>query len=88
VDGKTVIRWNTNLSTANATVNGIVGGPEGRVIYLYNDDPTYNLIITHESGSATATDRVFFSSAGNLTLTPGQMSGPLIYVDSRWRSPQ
>jgi hypothetical protein len=86
-DGATVIEWSSVLSTGG-TINGIKAGATGRVIYVYNTDPTYSLTIAHNSGSAAAADQVIFASAGNLVVAPGEISGPILYVDSKWRSAQ
>ena len=89
VSGATVIEWTEfEAEDEDVVMNGIVAGTAGRIIYIYNASSSLTLVLSHESESADAANRINFISGLGLSLTPGQVSAPILYIAGRWRSTQ
>lgn len=66
------------------TVNGIASGTDGKRVVIHNGT-SQDLTLSHESGSASAADRLKLPAGNNLTVSPDS-STELIYdsSQSRW----
>lgn len=87
----------TGLSTANTlrlsaqspgfVITGLVGGTDGRVLFLYNAG-AQPITLANDSTSSAAANRFLFSGVSGMVLMPNQ--GAILQFDAtanRWRSP-
>jgi hypothetical protein len=64
------------------TITGIVAQSEGRIIVLFNRDPSYNFVLSNADAGSVAANQ--FLMPGNVTIVP--YGGAIIqYLSSRWR---
>ena len=79
-----VLRWN---GAGSATLHGVAGGAEGRVILVENVTTGQNLTLAHQSATeTTATNRIIVPDAGDFAMRPG--TSMLLAYDNttqRWR---
>lgn len=76
------LRVSTN---ASRTITGFNGGAAGRLLTIFNVGAN-NLVISHQSASSSAENRVISANAANITLGAND-SLTLCYdaIDGRWR---
>lgn len=67
--------------TANITIHGITNGIEGRHLYIRNVSGTNTIAFPHQSGTATAANRIATVSIGTITLGVRQ-TAHFIYVNN------
>jgi hypothetical protein len=74
-------------NASEATLTGIVAGYNGQRISIISVGAG-NVVISHQSGSSTAANRIITPTAASLTLTAGTGRADLIYdtATSRWRA--
>lgn len=75
-----------NSGVGDATITGITGGVQGRMIWaVTSPNSTGNLILAHQSASSTAANRIVSSSGVDITVTTTDLV-LLIYDgnSSRW----
>src|SRR5579883_1121711 len=79
----------TTASSANATITGITGGADGRMIVLVNANSAGNITIQHDDGSSsTAANRFNLPGNSDIIMAPGG-TATFIYdgtsTNHRWR---
>ena len=73
--------------TGDASIVGISGGADGRMLYIYNNDATYNLTIMNDSSlDTTAANRIYTNTEADVVGVSGMNMGIFIYDSSasRW----
>jgi hypothetical protein len=73
--------------TADVDLVGISGGADGRMLYIYNNDLTYDLKIMHDSSlETTAANRIYTNTEADKSGVSGMNMGIFIYDSSasRW----
>lgn len=74
---------------AGATINGLVGGVDGRVLVIVNSNASAtlsSLVLAHEAAGSTAANRIVLANATNLTIR--YHGAVMLWYDgaaSRWR---
>jgi len=71
--------------TTATTINGIVAGNDGQLLYIWNNS-TGNMTLANEAAGASAADRITTNTGSNVATT-GIGAAILIYdaSASRWR---
>ncbi len=85
LSGAQVIRQ--DLNAGHATLNGLTGGADGRLVVLVLIDDTWTLTLAHDAGASTAANR-FFLPGGIARDLEGEGSCAILRYDgtsSRWR---
>jgi hypothetical protein len=77
-----VLKLDTNDIVGNITITGIMAQAEGRMLVLFNYDPTYNFILSNNDTRSDTTNRFLMPS--DVTLTPYEAC-VIMYLNSRWR---
>jgi len=73
--------------TADVNLVGIEGGADGRMLYIFNNDSTWDLKIMHDSSlETTAANRIYTNTEGDRSGSGGFNMGIFIYDSSasRW----
>jgi len=73
--------------TGAASIVGITGGADGRVLYVYNNHASNNLTIKHDSSlETTAANRIYTNTEADVAGSGGVNMGIFIYDSSasRW----
>jgi hypothetical protein len=73
--------------TADVDLVGITGGADGRMLYIYNNDTTWDLKIMHDSSlETTAANRIYTNTKADKSGSGGMNMGIFIYDSSasRW----
>ena len=73
--------------TADVNLVGISGGADGRMLYIYNNDLTWDVKIMHDSSlETTAANRIYTNTKADKSGTSGMNMGIFIYDSSasRW----
>lgn len=76
---------------ASRTITGFAGGVDGRLLIVINVDATYQIILSDQSASSAAANRIITGFNADLPLNPNsgsrQSTVVLIYdgTSSRWR---
>ncbi|MBK6976007.1 MAG: hypothetical protein IPH28_01880 [Cytophagaceae bacterium] len=78
--GAPIIYFNT---TGTVTLNGIAGGSDGMILYLYTSSSN-TLILNNETSPAAFNDQIVTHTGGTLTIT-GRGGVTLLYENSGWR---
>jgi hypothetical protein len=68
---------------AAITLNGIAAGAEGQIFYLTNTTGN-TLTVNHNSGSASAADRILTKAGANISVGSNEQM-MFIYAGARWR---
>lgn len=82
---ETVYMLRLSASGADRKINGFAGPQTGRILNIFNNGGTYNLILAHEAGTSTAANRFSFVNSKDHYIRPGEMA-TLIYdgTSARW----
>ena len=73
--------------TADASIVGITGGADGRMLYIYNNDTAWDLTIMNDSSlDTTAANRIYTNTKADLVGAGGMNMATFIYDSSasRW----
>jgi hypothetical protein len=84
--GASRVYLSISVSAPSIILNGISGGQDGTILYLYTSSSTPSLTINDNNSSALANDRIFLPSSSPITIT-GRSGAIFIYegIDLKWR---